>query len=123
MATAKKALRDFDDILHMVTGKRLKNIAGTVFNLFGDEAMRRVQSAVNGSPAEELERDSPYLILGVRSDALDVVVRGAYRSLARELHPDTGTHPSAAEFDRVTQAYHTILKERKQARGKGGHSV
>jgi len=118
LGTLKKGLRDFDDIFHLITGKRLKNVAGTAVNLWGEELARKVGAFFTGPDEPEVSLDSPYSILGVHPDALDIVVKGAYRSLAREYHPDTGTNPDPVKFQKVTEAYNAIMAERKQARNR-----
>ncbi len=53
-----------------------------------------------------------YTILGVRRDAPEAEVRRAFRTLAKELHPDrhgVGASPDAAyEFSLLTEAYETL---------------
>ena len=109
----KRALRNTDDILYILTGKRLKNVAGRVVNTFGEDMAKKVTNFFTGPEEEELPPDSPYYILGVHPDALDIVVKGAYRILAREYHPDTGTKPDVKKFQAATEAYAAIIKERK----------
>ncbi len=114
----KRALRNADDIIHLFTGKRLRNSVETGINLFGEELARKA-IGVFASPEEpKLSPDSPYYILGVHPDAMDVVVKGAYRALAREYHPDTGTKPDPAKFQAATEAYNAILAERKGRKEK-----
>ena len=109
----KKGLRDADDILHLVTGKRMKNIVGTGVNLFGEELVKKVSGWLHVPEEPDLPLSSPYVVLGLRPDALDVVVRGAFRNLAREYHPDTGTKPDIAKFQAAKEAYDAILEERR----------
>jgi len=110
----KRALRNADDIIHLLTGKRLKNVVGTVVNLYGEEVAKRLGKFFSVPEEPELPADSPYSILGVHPEAMDVVVRGAYRALAREYHPDTGTKPDAAKFQAATEAYKAIMAERQE---------
>lgn len=50
--------------------------------------------------------EEPHRILGVAKNAPETVVDAAYRSLAKEKHPDQGG--DAEEFTRIKQAYDTI---------------
>ncbi|MBU1067193.1 J domain-containing protein [Patescibacteria group bacterium] len=109
----KRVLRNADDILHLFTGKRLKNIVGTGINLFGEELAKKAANIFAGPEELELPPDSPYRILGVHPEAMDVVVKGAYRALAREYHPDTGAKPDTAKFQAATEAYNKIIEKRK----------
>ena len=114
----RKALRNADDIIHLFTGKRLKNIVGTGINIFGEELARKAAGIFSGPEEPELPLDSPYTILGIYPEALDVVVKGAYRALAREYHPDTGTKPDAVKFQAATEAYNAIIAERQARKEK-----
>lgn len=49
---------------------------------------------------------SPYVVLGVPTDASDAELRRAYRQKLRETHPDTGG--SAPAFDRVQRAWELV---------------
>jgi len=109
----KKGLRNTDDILYILTGRRLKNVAGRVINAFGDDLAKKVTNFFTGPEEEELPPDSPYYILGIQPDALDIVVKGTYRILAREYHPDSKINPDVKKFQAATEAYHAILKERR----------
>ncbi len=61
--------------------------------------------------------DNPYSTLGVAKSATDAEIKKAYRSLAKELHPDTNKdNPKAAErFSRVTHAYDLLSDKTKRA--------
>jgi len=111
----KKGLRNTDDILYILTGRRLKNVAGRVINAFGDDLAKKVTNFFTGPEEEELPPDSPYYILGIQPDALDIVVKGTYRILAREYHPDSKINPDPKKFQAATEAYDAIMKERKAA--------
>ena len=57
-----------------------------------------------------------YQILGVTPDADAAAIRGAYRRLARQLHPDRNKDASAEErFKEVGEAYDILKDERKRA--------
>ena len=59
----------------------------------------------------------PYAELGVARNADEKAIKGAYRKLAKELHPDRNRdNPQAAErFSRVTQAYDLLSDKDKRA--------
>lgn len=59
------------------------------------------------------QRD-PYEVLGVQPDASEVVIRDAYRALARRYHPDL--HPGADDdmFQRVAAAYGVLGDQRRR---------
>lgn len=118
----KRTLRNADDFLYLFTGRRLKNVVGRGINLFGEEVAKKVSNLFAGPEEPELPPDSPYYILGIHPEALDIVVRGAYRALAREYHPDTGTKPDVAKFQAATEAFNQIIAERqaRQAAKKEG---
>ena len=109
----RKALRNADDIIHLFTGKRLKNIVGTGINIFGEEMAKKAAGVFSGPEEPELPLDSPYLVMGIHPEAMDVVVKGAFRALAREYHPDTGTKPDIARFQAAKEAYDKIIAERQ----------
>ena len=110
----KKALRNTDDILYILTGKRLKHVAGRVVNTFGEDLAKKVTNFFAGPEEEELPPDSPYYILGVHPDAMDIVVKAAFRTLARKYHPDVNPGDESAEerFKQINNAYEAIMKER-----------
>ena len=59
----------------------------------------------------------PYSILGVARGASEKDIKSAYRTLAKELHPDRNAdNPKAAErFSQVTQAYDLLSDKEKRA--------
>ena len=59
-----------------------------------------------------------YSILGVARDADEATIKKAYRTLAKELHPDANRdNPTAsARFAQVTQAYDILTDKDKRAR-------
>src|SRR5438552_17157756 len=61
---------------------------------------------------------TPYEVLGVKSDASTDAIRKAYRKLAKELHPDLnpGKPEAEARFKSVTAAYDLLSDPEKKAR-------
>jgi DnaJ-class molecular chaperone len=58
-----------------------------------------------------------YEILGVRRDATEEEIRRAYRTLAREHHPDVSGDPAAEErFKEIAGAYEILSDPDKRAR-------
>ena len=113
------AFRDIDDIIHVFTGKRIKDYVNRTVELVGDDIKKKVEKL--GKDVFDIENDAipsngPYSALHCRPGSSDAVVKLRFRELARILHPDTGTEPDAKEFQRVKEAYDAILAERK-ARG------
>jgi DnaJ domain len=71
-----------------------------------------------------------YEVLGVRRDADAAAITRAYRSLARELHPDAAAGGDAERFLQVTEAYEVLsdarsrrLYDRLGWRGRGRSEV
>lgn len=62
--------------------------------------------AVVARPATEPD---PYEVLGVEPDAPEAAVRGAYRGLLKERHPDHGG--SSTEFNQLQNAKEELLEE------------
>ncbi|MEO6152889.1 MAG: DnaJ C-terminal domain-containing protein [Croceibacterium sp.] len=60
----------------------------------------------------------PYAILGVERTADEKAVKGAYRKLAKQLHPDRNKdNPKASErFSEITRAYDLLSDKDKRAR-------
>ena len=112
----KTGLRNFDDILHIVTGKRMKNIGGAALNSFGEELTKKVSKKLAdffvGCEEADLPIDSPYRVLGVNPDAPDFLVRAAYKSCMKVYHPD-GKSPDEAMAKKVNDAYERICLERE----------
>lgn len=110
------AFRDIDDIIHVFTGKRIKDFVNRAVDLVGDDIKSRVKKLGNGFLDVEndvVPSSGPYSVLHCRPGASDAVVKLRFRDLARQLHPDTGTAPDPQEFQRVLEAYNLILAERK----------
>jgi DnaJ-class molecular chaperone len=59
-----------------------------------------------------------YQRLGIKRGATEAEIKKAYRSLAKQLHPDRNTdNPKAAErFNQITQAYDLLSDKDKRAR-------
>ena len=101
-------LKDVDDTVKILTGRRIPNLFANGLELFGVQEKEV-------PPAPEFDINDPYFILGIRSEAHDIVIRGAFRALARELHPDTGKNPDPKAFQRVSDAYNLIMQTRHRA--------
>jgi len=101
-------LHDVDDLVKLITGKRIPQLVSRGLELLGEDtpAIAKREKA--------FDFNDPHFILGVREDAADLVIKAAFRSLARELHPDTGTKPDPAKFQKVTEAYSSIMKTRNE---------
>ncbi len=64
-----------------------------------------------------MARTDHYAVLGVERTAAADEIRGAYRKLARQFHPDVSADPGAAErFTEVTQAYEILSDPEKRQR-------
>src|ERR1700738_5360882 len=59
---------------------------------------------------EWVEKDF-YKELGVSSDASADEIKRAYRKLARDVHPDTNSDPSAAERFKAVSEAHSVLSD------------
>ncbi len=66
--------------------------------------------------------DNPYDTLGVKPDAPAEQIRGAYRRLARKLHPDLNPGDRAAEdrFKCMSAAYDLLGDPEKRVRFDNG---
>jgi molecular chaperone DnaJ len=62
-------------------------------------------------------RRDPYDVLGVSRDASDTDVKKAFRTLARELHPDVNKHDPEAEekFKEAAEAYEILSDSERRA--------
>ena len=70
-----------------------------------------------------MKRD-PYEVLGIGRDASEQEVKKAFRSLARELHPDVNAHDPGAEekFKEAAEAYEILSDpERRSVYDRYGH--
>jgi len=58
-----------------------------------------------------------YRLLGVRPDATVLLIKKAYRKLAKQYHPDVNDSPDAAErFREITEAYDTLTDSDRRRR-------
>jgi len=75
-----------------------------------------------GLPGPEEPTGDFYKVLGISSDAPESAIRKAYRSKARELHPDIHPHVNPKEFALLAEAYRVLstpdLREQYDAREK-----
>lgn len=111
-----RTLRQLDDVCRLLTGKRLNQIVGRAIDLFGEDILKMGQpKQVEADPLAE-----QYRTLGVHPEAPEVVVKAAYRSLAREYHPDTGARPDPGLFQKATEAYNAIMEARKREKEAKG---
>lgn len=110
-----RGLKTLDDYSKILTGKRLSQIAGRAMSIFGEGLGKKANNYVFGNQDAELPLDSPYRVLGVYPDSYDSAVRGAFRSLARDFHPDTGAKPDPVKLQKITEAYNTIMAERSKS--------
>lgn len=112
--TPLRVLKDIDDVMHLLTGKRIRDVVPKAVELFGEDLVKRILKDTHIT----LSPDDPYAILEVRPDASDFVVNAVYRAKAKVLHPDNKETGNAEAFKRITAAYEQITKDR-QTRGKG----
>src|SRR5438874_5116716 len=65
-----------------------------------------------------------YEVLGVQRSAGDAEIKKAFRTLARELHPDVNDSPDAEErFREVAEAYEVLSNgERRELYDRYGHA-
>ena len=106
-----KGYRDIDDLCKLVTGKPLHQVASRVMDLWGEDLVKDAAKVLRGQ-GPRVPADGPYYVLGIRPDAADAVVKGAFRALCYELHPDTGAKPDPRKFQEVVDAYAAIQRER-----------
>lgn len=76
-----------------------------------DDKMRG-EARKMGAKIRSQMKDDPYVILGVDQGADIVVIKAAYRALAKKYHPDSGTTPDGKMMKRINLAYEAIMKER-----------
>lgn len=114
-------------------GGLISSIAGSILGSYAEDRIRGKVSKSNGSerksfPKSPSDRDSgndPYTVLGCSRSDSDEVVRTAYLTKVRRLHPDAleaKDVPSElmslanAEMARVNTAWEEVKAERKSLR-------
>jgi hypothetical protein len=87
--------RPFDDFFHQQYEKREQGHSGS-----------------SRKSAKNLSLRRHYQILGITLHATEEEIRGAYRQLARQYHPDLNTAPSAKErMQEINLAYREIMRQ------------
>ena len=65
-----------------------------------------------------------YRLLGVRPDATVLLIKRAYRKLAKQYHPDLNQASDAAEkFREITEAYDTLTDPERRRRYDRLHGI
>lgn len=106
----KKKYKTADQLFFRYTGTHLHTVVKKVGNTVISSITRSLEGGTDNL-------GSCYVLLGVRPDAPDLVIKAAFRAFTRELHPDTGIKPDAEKFTRVVEAYREIMLARLQAEG------
>lgn len=96
-------LRDFNDIVRLVTGISIPGIAKRGAELLGKDAARKLKEIVDEKPPPP---DSPYAALGVRESASTTVIRATYIDMTMRMKHNT------EEYQKIHQAYMEILAQR-----------
>lgn len=89
-------------VFYAVQGMRMNEVRGIA------DTMKNAYAQL-AAPATS--RD-PYEILGVRPDAATEIIKAAYRTLVKRLHPDVAGPGSVEAFKEVEDAMDTIAAER-----------
>ncbi len=103
-----RALKDMDDVLKLLTGKRLKDIAPKAIEVFGEAMVKKLMK--EGSVT--LNANDPYTILEIHPGASDFIVKAAYRAMARRYHPDNKDTGNEDTFKKIQAAFDTITNDR-----------
>jgi len=75
-----------------------------------DHALVVQTNAVSAQPQEVIQMNTPYHILGLEEGATSSQIKSAYRSLAKQTHPDKGG--SADDFAQISRAYRSLVAMR-----------
>ena len=109
----RKSVKQADRIFYRFTGVHLNTIVRRGAVMAGEALSRTLfEPSAAGGKDETAEL---YAVLHLLPDAPDFEVKAAFRALVRELHPDTGIHPSADKFQKVVESYHDIMLARAEA--------
>ena len=103
--STRQLIRDADDTVRIITGRRLSWWGKFLWNNLGPHSVKDVLHDTEVV-------DDPYQVLGLHSGAHIRVVKAAYKQLAQEHHPDHGGDPK--EFKKIQEAYDKIVKERQE---------
>lgn len=106
---AFKALKDIDDIMKLLTGKRLQDIVPKAIEVFGEDLIKKLMKE---APVA-FQANDPYSILEIRPGASDFIVTAAYRAMARKYHPDNLNTGDEAKFKQIQAAYEAITSSKK----------
>ncbi len=124
VAQARNVVSNADQIFYLFTGKRLRQLGARAVELYGEDLTKFLEDAIIGKKDDDnldfLYPDNPYRTLEIEPNACDVVVKGAFRSLVREYHPDTGRQPNGQKFQKVVEAYNAIMQARADEKQKHG---
>lgn len=122
LSELRKGASDANALFYQFTGKRFRDVFSRGMELYGEDLVKEMEKLFLGHKEEEdlgiPGLENPYRNLDVEPDARDIVVRGAFRSLAREYHPDTGIHPDAQRFQKVVESYNAIMLARAEVKRK-----
>jgi len=105
-------VKDLDDILHLLTGKRIPELIKGAYDLFGKPGAQRI---VVDRILQDV-KGSPYSVLELHDGASWPIVQAAHKTLARRYHPDSGTEKNEEMMKKVNVAYDEIKKIHKGAR-------
>lgn len=114
-----KRLREQERILGEMRGNLLGWMDDILHEAFSADSFLRYAASLgmDFSQVPNLGRQpdgiNPYQLLGLEKTATYEEVKKRYRSLVRVLHPDTAvTEGTGGLFQKVTEAYRQIVKER-----------